>query len=576
MTQALKVLIVDDDRTNIVVLKTILERYHYETAVARNGAEAVQMYEQSRPDIILMDVMMPVMDGYEATRQIKKLTAGQFVPVIFLTAVTEENALAECVRSGGDDFITKPYNHIILKSKIDAMLRIREMTSTITKQNLELSFHQERLRKEQEIAEKIFSNIVRAGYIDISNLKYYVSPMAVFNGDLLLYAIRPTGALHVLVGDFTGHGLSAAVGAVPVSDMFYTMTSNGFTVSDIAAEINGKLYDILPTDHFFACAVMEIDCAQHTLTVWNGGMPDILVMRPGQGVTQRAISQYLPMGILPPARFKRSAEVHAIAEGDKVYAYSDGVTELADGGGKMLRQAGLELLLTEHLGRGMSHQEIVAGLRNYALGTTPADDITLVEICIAANWQARSQEREMRLQRDSRPMNWSIDIQLEKPMLKSFDPLPLLNKSIMDLQGLHAHKEKIYTILSELISNAIDHGILGLDSSMRETSRGFAAYYNAREQLLSNTAGGKLRVLLEHRDVAGKGELRIKVEDSGAGFDVDHIDFSTADHKRKSGRGIPMVRALSKQLRYYNGGSGVEAVYEWQVKGSADRQAAPD
>ena len=120
----LKVLLVDDDRINRVLLNAILKKEGYEVLQARM-AKATEIFREEQPDLVLMDVMMPVMDGYEATRIIKAESADRFVPVIFLTAVTDEQALATCVECGGDDFLIKPYNRVILKAKIDAMLRIQ-------------------------------------------------------------------------------------------------------------------------------------------------------------------------------------------------------------------------------------------------------------------------------------------------------------------------------------------------------------------------------------------------------------------------------------------------------------------
>jgi len=104
-----------------------------------------------------MDVMMPVMDGYDATRRIKTLAGSHFVPVIFLTALTDEAALARCIEAGGDDFLTKPYNRVILQSKISALLRLRELYWVREKQRDEIQLHHQRLQQEQTLAERIFS-----------------------------------------------------------------------------------------------------------------------------------------------------------------------------------------------------------------------------------------------------------------------------------------------------------------------------------------------------------------------------------------------------------------------------------
>jgi len=121
------ILIVDDEPTNCLLLETILLEEGHSVSCAENGREAVKLFEQQRPDLILMDIMMPEMDGYEATRLIKALAGEQFVPVIFLTGITDEYQLARCVECGGDDFLTKPYSKVTLNAKIESLSRQQAM-----------------------------------------------------------------------------------------------------------------------------------------------------------------------------------------------------------------------------------------------------------------------------------------------------------------------------------------------------------------------------------------------------------------------------------------------------------------
>ena len=116
----LTILIADDDLPNRFLLQTILDKQGFNVLQADDGLQAVEVFKRERPDLVLMDIKMPNMDGYEATRNIKAMSGETFVPVIFLTATSDSDGLAKCVESGGDDFLTKPYNHVLLKARIDA------------------------------------------------------------------------------------------------------------------------------------------------------------------------------------------------------------------------------------------------------------------------------------------------------------------------------------------------------------------------------------------------------------------------------------------------------------------------
>jgi CheY-like chemotaxis protein len=222
------VLVVDDDPTNRKVLRVFLRKYGYDIIEAENGLQAVKLFATEKPGIVFMDVMMPVMNGYESTRLIKAFAGDTFVPVIFLTALQDDESLAKCIEAGGDDFLTKPYNPTTLKSKIDAMQRIAGLSRRIQLQNAELRLlHDERGRAD-EIAQALFNRALAANSLVVDKIHSLLRPATTFNGDFLLAAYRPGGGLNILLGDFTGHGLAAAIGAMPVSDVFHAMTAKGF------------------------------------------------------------------------------------------------------------------------------------------------------------------------------------------------------------------------------------------------------------------------------------------------------------------------------------------------------------
>ena len=269
------ILIVDDDLTNRLVLRVLLKDSGYESIEVENGKLAVEAVENNHIDIILLDVMMPVMDGYQAAKIIKSRNP-RFIPIIFLTAITDEAALAKCIEAGGDDFLTKPYNHVLLNSKIDSMLRIASLYQNIESKSKAIEEHNLQMMQEMNITKKLFEKITSHDLRgDETGLQYSMSPMTMFNGDLILAEKNQTSGLDVLVGDFTGHGLSAAIGALPMSDIFHSMTQKGFSFTEILAEANFKLMDLLPTEMFMSAGLLSVDRSNNVLSVVNAGLPDI-------------------------------------------------------------------------------------------------------------------------------------------------------------------------------------------------------------------------------------------------------------------------------------------------------------
>ena len=126
----MKVLAVDDNRTNLHILQVFLKKLGHQVILAENGEEAVRMFQSEAPDLVLLDIMMPVMDGFEAARRIKAMTQERWTPVIFLSALNRDENLVEGLEAGGDDYLTKPINFVVLEAKPCAGSRPFQTTSS--------------------------------------------------------------------------------------------------------------------------------------------------------------------------------------------------------------------------------------------------------------------------------------------------------------------------------------------------------------------------------------------------------------------------------------------------------------
>ena len=129
--RGLTILIAEDSAADRLLLATIVQRLGHTVLLASNGAEAVEVFRQQRPHLVLMDGLMPVMDGFEATRQIKALAGEVLVPIIFLTSLNHADALTRTLEAGGDDVLLKPYNPMLLAAKITVMDRLRRLQDTM-------------------------------------------------------------------------------------------------------------------------------------------------------------------------------------------------------------------------------------------------------------------------------------------------------------------------------------------------------------------------------------------------------------------------------------------------------------
>ena len=149
---AITILIADDNDTDRLLLSTFVTKLGHRVILAGDGIEAVECYEREQPHIILLDALMPKMTGFEAALNIKKIAGTTFVPIIFLTSLSDAESLVKGLEAGGDDFLTKPYNHLILKAKIDAFNRMRVNHNHLQKALEDLEASQTRLVEREKMA----------------------------------------------------------------------------------------------------------------------------------------------------------------------------------------------------------------------------------------------------------------------------------------------------------------------------------------------------------------------------------------------------------------------------------------
>ena len=133
--------------------------------------------------------------------------------------------------------------------------------------------------------------------------------------------------MHLLLGDFTGHGLPAAIGAMPLADVFYRMTGKGHSLVEILHESNAKLRRILPRGVFCCAPLLNISFRRRTVDFWGGGLPAGYVLRQGSAERVPLVSRHLPLGVLDPDSFRDDYESYSLELGDRVFLLSDGVLE---------------------------------------------------------------------------------------------------------------------------------------------------------------------------------------------------------------------------------------------------------
>jgi len=570
---ALCVLVAEDQASVRNYLRGLLQSFGCEVIEATDGESAVRDFERRRPDCVVLGAHLPVRDGFSACKAIKELCGEQFTPVLVLAANGSAEMLSLCAQAGADELILTPVSLEFLQVKVRAFAQIRNLHERLREQREQLIRHQAAAQEEQALARALMLHVTQRDGVGCGNVRRLEVAADVYLGDIVLAAWSPSGRQHVLVGDFTGHGLQAALGALPASDVFFSMTKSGFTIPDIVRELNSRMRTLFPANIFLCACALEVDHANGMLSVWNGGLPTAHLRSP-TGQLRDIKSRHLPLGVVGTREFDDSLESLPIAHGERIYVYTDGVAEQSNSRGERFGEERLAAILGDKGDADLVFERLEMAIAAHRGEAARHDDTTFIEVLVnsaaAPRFMAAANAAAAGALRSA--MNWSLELQLDGHALRDLDPKPLLLRSLQELQGLDAHRDVLLMVLGELYSNALEHGVLGCDSALKSKPDGFAEYYALRESRLAELTEGRITVRLAHRALDDGGELEVTVRDSGVGFDVERL-LPSVD-SCLSGRGIALVRSFCDSVSFADGGSSCTATYRWKRSVALEAAAA--
>jgi len=313
------VLLVDDAPANIQAVNSILKDI-YKIRIATNGAKALELVKVApSPDLVLLDVSMPGMDGYEVCTRLKADPETRDVPVIFLTGQTEIEDETHGFDVGAVDYIHKPFSPAVVKARVHTHLVLRGIRQQLAQQLLAI-------QKELETARQIQLSILPESVPRIAGLDIaarYV-PMAAVAGDFYDFIVLDNKRVGILVADVSGHGMPAALIASMLKIALAAQAEHAFDPAKVLHGLNQTLCGKFQ-HHFITAAYAFVDMEKRTLTYAGAGHPPLLLWG-GASVGVRDISENgLFLGRFNFATYS-SVEV-PLAPGDWGLLFTDGISE---------------------------------------------------------------------------------------------------------------------------------------------------------------------------------------------------------------------------------------------------------
>jgi serine phosphatase RsbU (regulator of sigma subunit) len=313
------VLLVDDAPSNIQVVNSILKDL-YKIRIATNGAKALELAKVAPPpDLILLDVLMPGMDGYEVCTRLKVDPETKDIPVIFLTGQTETQDETRGFEVGAVDYIHKPFSPAVVKARVQTHLVLRGIREQLAQQLLAI-------QKELETARLIQQSILPESVPQIDGLEIaarYV-PMTSVAGDFYDFIVVDNKHVGILVADVSGHGMPAALIA---SMLKIALASQGDHAADPAKVLDGLNKALCGKfqHHYVTAAYVFVDMEKRGLTYSGAGHPPLLLFGGSSDSVRDVAENGLFLGRFDFAAYT-SVEV-PLVPGDFGLLYTDGVSE---------------------------------------------------------------------------------------------------------------------------------------------------------------------------------------------------------------------------------------------------------
>src|SRR5499425_1421540 len=303
-------LLVDDDSENIQVVHSILKD-RYKLRVATNGAKALELAKaEPLPDLILLDVMMPQMDGYEACSQLKTDSKTHDIPVIFLTGKTEVADETRGFEVGAVDYIHKPFSPPIVKARVRTHLLLREAHETVARQLTAIN-------SELEMARQIQLAILPRDTPKIKGLDIaarYI-PMSSVAGDFYDFIVVDEQHVGVLIADVVGHGLPSALIASMLQTGLAAQSPHASYPGRVLTGLNQALCGKFQY-HFVTAAYLFLDLEKSTVNYAGAAHPPLLLWRKKSGTATEVLENGFLLGLFADSTY--SAITLPLERGDRI------------------------------------------------------------------------------------------------------------------------------------------------------------------------------------------------------------------------------------------------------------------
>lgn len=324
------VLVVDDLPENVKLIAAILEMENYTIRTAQSGPEALESIQREAPDLVLLDVMMPGMDGIEVCRRIKQSDSESYLPVILVTAYGEAETKRLGLEAGAEDFISKPFDREELVARVRNILKTKRLYD-------DLSRSRQSMEDEVEAVAALQRSLLPRSPPDMAGIQIrdHYLPSRMAGGDYFDYLEIDDHRLGLAIGDVAGHGAHASVVMAMLKTALHLCEDCWARPELLLDKIDRYLARFVPEGEFVTLFYAVIDTEQKSMTFASAGHCRPILFGGGrQGPELLESPRAYPLCLERSEPFQ--ASTLSLRPGDRMLLYTDGIVEAQNERGEMM------------------------------------------------------------------------------------------------------------------------------------------------------------------------------------------------------------------------------------------------
>ncbi len=370
-----QILVVDDHPANLRLLSQLLQDRGYQLRAVTSGARALASVEMAPPDLLLLDIRMPEMDGYEVCRRLKANPKTRDIPIIFISALDEIQDKVRAFEVGGVDYITKPFQLEEVTARVETHLSLRRLQQSLQDAN-------RRMARELDLAAQVQASFLSKALPDLPGWQLAVSliPAKTTSGDFFDVMRLPDGSIGILIADVVDKGVGAALFMAMSSTLLRTyMMEYPGQPEQVFHHVNRSILEYTSAEQFVTVFLGMLDPLSGRLVYTNAGQnPPLWISVLQDDPPQLLTRTGPPLGVVPEAAWQRRGL--ALSPRDMLVLYTDGVTEAENVDGEFFDMARLVRASRDGQGRTavVARDAILDAVHRFTGGAPQSDDIALV------------------------------------------------------------------------------------------------------------------------------------------------------------------------------------------------------